>query len=102
MPLTPLNEIDPVGEIEFSFLNDDVGKMFKDQLENEKMKTMINDISYKPWATKGDGKPEVLKYKYENHKGCLSRHINGEDRLVYKPIGTRQVLILSCKGHYKK
>ena len=101
IPFTSLNEIDQTGDIEFSFLTVDVEKTFKTS-ENEKLKTIIDDITHKPWATEGVGKPEVLKYKYKNHRGCLSRRINDEDRLVYKVIALKKVLILSCEGHYKK
>ncbi|MGV8948261.1 MAG: type II toxin-antitoxin system YoeB family toxin [Candidatus Paracaedibacter sp.] len=101
IPVTSLNEFDETGDIEFSFLTVDVEKIFKTS-ENEKLKTIIDDITHKPWATEGTGKPEVLKHKYKNHKGCLSRRINEEDRLVYKVIAPKKVLILSCEGHYKK
>ncbi len=102
IPLTPLNNIVTPRKIEFTFLSKDVEEAFENQMQNEKMKTLIHDISYKPWATEGEGKPEVLKYKYKNYKGCLSRRINGEDRLVYKVMGAKEVLIVSCEGHYKK
>jgi len=102
IPLTLLNDMDPIRKIEFSFLNDEVKKEFQSNLENKKLTEIIDDISDKPWATEGVGKPEVLKGKFKNYKGCLSRRINGEDRLVYKVTGPRRVLILSCEGHYSK
>lgn len=71
---------------------------------NQKIKELLNDIQNKPWAANGTGKPEVLKYgiKIGNtiYKGCLSRHITDEDRLVYKITKERTILILSWKGHY--
>ena len=68
--------------------------------ENAKLQDLLNDIAEKPWATKGTGKPEVLKGLYKGHKGCLSRRINHEDRLVYKAVGSNTILILSWEGHY--
>jgi len=47
-----------------------------------------------PYA--GIGKPEALKHQL---KGCWSRHINKEHRLVYK-IENNELIILSCKYHY--
>ena len=51
---------------------------------------------------KGIGKAEVLK---GDLKGCLSRRIDNEHRLVYQfssNSASRKVLILSCKEHYDK
>ena len=45
----------------------------------------------------GIGKPEELKHEY---KGCYSRRINKKDRLIYK-IENNNLIILSCKFHYK-
>ena len=45
---------------------------------------------------KGLGKPEPLK---RNLKGCWSRRITDEHRLVYK-IEKDIIYIYSCHGHY--
>lgn len=39
------------------------------------------------------GKPEDLK-------GCWSRSINGEHRLVYRVTATA-IIVLNCKGYYE-
>jgi len=65
----------------------------------------IGDLikSIKRTLTKGIGKPEPLRYEF---KGCWSRRINLEHRLVYKIVGKRGVdqkcIILQCKYHYEK
>lgn len=45
---------------------------------------------------KGIGKPEPLKYDY---KGCWSRRINHEHRLIYK-VENDRILIIKCEDHY--
>jgi toxin YoeB len=45
----------------------------------------------------GIGKPEPLKH---NLKGCWSRRITDEHRLVYDIDIDGNILIISCKGHY--
>ena len=44
----------------------------------------------------GIGKPEPLKHEL---KGCWSRRINDEHRLVYK-VTDESLIILSCRYHY--
>ena len=56
--------------------------------------TLIFDILRDPFQ--GLGKPEPLKH---NLKGCWSRRINDEHRLVYQ-VSDQAVHILSCKYHY--
>lgn len=46
----------------------------------------------------GIGKPEVLRY-YD--PTAYSRRINREHRLVYR-IQENCIIVLSCRGHYKK
>ena len=46
----------------------------------------------------GLGKPEPLKYDF---KGCWSRRITQDDRLIYK-VFQDGIRILSCKDHYPK
>lgn len=55
---------------------------------------IIKDIRKNPF--KGIGKPEPLKHKY---KGCWSRRITEEHRLIYQVKGD-EILILKCRFHY--
>ena len=50
----------------------------------KKIKDLLNDIRRNPF--KGLGKPEPLKFDF---KGCWSRRITGEHRLVYKVVGKK-------------
>ncbi len=61
----------------------------------KKIKELLNDI--KKDAYKGLGKPEPLKHELT---GYWSRRITDEHRLIYKIYGN-DILIFSCKGHYK-
>ncbi len=47
---------------------------------------------------KGSGKPEALKHSF---RGCWSRRIDQEHRLVYM-VRENCVEIISCKYHYPK
>lgn len=64
-----------------------------------KIKELINAIRRDPF--KGIGKPEPLKFAL---KGCWSRRITGEHRLVYMISGTKgkdqKCTIVQCKFHY--
>ncbi|HEY9647772.1 MAG TPA: Txe/YoeB family addiction module toxin [Chroococcidiopsis sp.] len=60
----------------------------------DKIVKLIDDILRNPF--KGLGKPEPLKYEL---KGCWSRRITDEHRLVYQVTET-SIIILSCKFHY--
>lgn len=57
---------------------------------------LLKDIKRSPF--KGIGKPEPLKH---DKTGYWSRRINREHRLVYKVLENKDILIISCKGHYK-
>ena len=57
---------------------------------------LLKDIARTPFD--GKGKPEALKH---NLKGCWSRRITDEHRLVYKISSIGDVEIVSCKGHYE-
>jgi toxin YoeB len=67
----------------------------------KKIKELLASISQTPF--KGLGKPEPLKY---NLKGCWSRRISGDHRLVYKVTGTKGAdqacTVLQCRFHYTK
>ena len=45
----------------------------------------------------GIGKPEPLKY---GKSGSFSRRIDEANRLVYE-VSDNQIIVKSCKGHYK-
>ncbi len=57
---------------------------------------LIEDTRRNPY--KGIGKPEALKHQL---KGCWSRRINDEHRLVYM-VTEDTIEIISCKYHYQK
>ena len=81
---------------------DFTGSAFKDFVEwsqrdskiHQKIATLILDAVRDPFS--GLGKPEPLKH---NYKGCWSRRITEEHRLVYKVTDT-SIIIVSCKFHY--
>ena len=56
---------------------------------------LLKDISRTPFE--GKGKPEALRH---NLKGCWSRGITDEHRLVYKINENDGIEIINCKGHY--
>lgn len=60
----------------------------------KKITQLIEDIINTPYE--GVGKPEQLKYRL---KGCWSRRINKEHRLIYE-IDSDKILVHSLKGHY--
>ena len=45
----------------------------------------------------GIGKPEPLKGDF---RGCWSRRVNDEDRLIYK-VTEEDIIVLSLRGHYQ-
>jgi toxin YoeB len=55
---------------------------------------LIKDVQRDPFH--GIGKPEPLKHEL---KGCWSRRIDQEHRLVYK-VTQDKIGILSCRYHY--
>ena len=56
---------------------------------------LIIETSREPF--KGTGKPEPLK---GNYKGCWSRRITDEHRLIYR-VSQNNLEIVSCRGHYE-
>lgn len=61
----------------------------------KKINELIHSIDSTPFE--GIGKPEPLKYQL---KGCWSRRINDEHRLVYQVTNENEIIILQCKYHY--
>ncbi|NBB21028.1 Txe/YoeB family addiction module toxin [Runella sp. CRIBMP] len=55
---------------------------------------LLEEIQRTPFE--GTGKPEPLKY---NLKGCWSRRIDDEHRLVYE-VTNDEIVVISCKYHY--
>ena len=55
---------------------------------------LIEDIQRDPFQ--GIGKPEPLKHEL---KGCWSRRIDGEHRIVYQ-VFEEKIRILACRYHY--
>jgi toxin YoeB len=66
----------------------------KDRKIYAKIVSLIDDILRNPFT--GIGKPEPLKHDL---KGCWSRLITDEHRLVYQ-VAETAIIILSCKFHY--
>ena len=60
----------------------------------KRLVAIISDCQRSPF--KGIGKPEPLKHQM---KGCWSRRITGEHRLVYQ-VTSDYLIIISCKYHY--
>ncbi|HEX8422667.1 MAG TPA: Txe/YoeB family addiction module toxin [Pyrinomonadaceae bacterium] len=56
--------------------------------------SLIKDVQRDPF--KGIGKPEPLKHEF---KGCWSRRIDQEHRLVYQ-VTEEKIRILACRYHY--
>ncbi len=55
---------------------------------------LIKEVQRTPFE--GTGKPEPLKHEL---KGCWSRRITKEHRLVYK-VTEEKIRILACRYHY--
>lgn len=88
--------------VEFLFVGEKEKKEFTTFKEsNTKLGELLKDIAQNGWRAKGVGKPEVLKRDFKGYKGCISRRINQEDRIVYKPLEQGKVLILAWEGHYE-
>jgi toxin YoeB len=66
----------------------------KDKKIRTKIIELLKESAKEPF--KGIGKPEPLKHQY---KGCWSRRINKEHRLVYQ-VFDDSIVIISCMFHY--
>lgn len=60
----------------------------------ERLVRLITETAREPFT--GLGKPEPLRHQL---KGCWSRRINDEHRLVYR-VTEDTLMILSCRDHY--
>jgi toxin YoeB len=79
---------------------DDSWEDYQYWLKNDKkvlkrINQLIQEIKRQPFE--GIGKPEPLKYQL---KGCWSRRIDQEHRLVYE-ITDAGISIISCRFHYQ-
>jgi len=68
----------------------------QDKKTLRRINQLLKDIRHSP--LEGLGKPEALKH---NLTGCWSRRIDDANRLVYEVSGDRDIILLSCKGHYE-
>ena len=67
----------------------------EDKKTLQRINALIRDIQRNGFL-KGIGKPEVLK----GRKEC-SRRIDGSNRLVYTGDPEKNLVIVSCRGHYE-
>ena len=67
----------------------------KDKAIARKINELIKDIN-RNCLNQGLGKPEPLR-----HRKAWSRRIDHEHRLVYNFDENKNLLIISCKGHYE-
>ena len=67
----------------------------KDKAIARKINELIKDIN-RNGLNQGIGKPEPLR-----HRKAWSRRIDHEHRLVYNFDENKNLLIISCKGHYE-
>lgn len=67
----------------------------KDRAIARKINELIKDIN-RNGLNQGIGKPEPLR-----HRKAWSRRIDHEHRLVYNFDENKNLLIISCKGHYE-
>ena len=65
-----------------------------DKKNLKRINMLIKDIKRNPFE--GIGKPEALKHQL---KGCWSRRIDNEHRLVYE-VTEKSIRIVSCRFHY--
>lgn len=69
------------------------------QIKDKKIAIRINELIKdinRNGLNQGIGKPEQLK-----HRKAWSRRITQEHRLVYNFDENKNLIILSCKGHYE-
>jgi toxin YoeB len=66
----------------------------KDKKIRTKIIQLLKETAKEPF--KGIGKPEPLKHQY---KGCWSRRVNKEHRLVYQVLDD-SIVVISCMFHY--
>jgi toxin YoeB len=81
-------------EFDISAFEDLAWWIQQDRSKALRIVNLIRDIQREPFG--GLGKPEPLKHEL---KGCWSRRIDQEHRLVYQ-ISEDKIRILACRYHY--
>jgi toxin YoeB len=81
-------------ELDASAFEDLAWWVEKDRAQALRIIRLIRDVLRDPFV--GAGKPEPLKHEL---KGCWSRRIDGEHRLVYR-VESGKIRILACRYHY--
>jgi len=82
-----------------TFTEDALKEYFAWQEEDKKTLKKINELIrdiQRNGFMKGIGKPEALK-----HRKGYSRRIDDTNRLEYDGDNERNLVIISCKGHYE-
>jgi toxin YoeB len=69
--------------------------IFNDRKMALRIGDLVKDILRNPFE--GIGKPEALKHEF---KGCWSRRIDSEHRLIYS-VTQNSIVIYSCYSHYQ-
>ena len=81
-------------EFDIAALEDLAWWIQQDRKKALRIVNLIKDVLREPFS--GIGKPEPLKYEL---KGCWSRRIDQEHRLVYEVLEDK-IRILACRYHY--
>lgn len=68
----------------------------QDKKNVKKINELVKDIE-RNGLSNGIGKPEPLKFRK-----AWSRRIDHENRLIYNFDESKNLLIISCKGHYEE
>ena len=67
----------------------------QDKKTLRKINELLRDVMRNPFT--GIGKPEALKHE----DGQFSRRIDEKNRLVYRVDTDNNIVVISCKDHYK-
>ena len=81
-------------EFDIAALEDLAWWIQQDRKKALRIVNLIKEVLREPFS--GIGKPEPLKYEL---KGCWSRRIDQEHRLVYQ-VTEDKIRILACRYHY--
>ena len=81
-------------EFDISAFDDLAWWIQQDRNKALRVVSLIKDVQRDPF--KGIGKPEPLRHEL---KGCWSRRIDQEHRLIYQVTETK-IRILACRYHY--
>lgn len=66
----------------------------QDRKTIKRINELLRDIQ-RNGASEGIGKPEPLR-----HRKAWSRRIDSANRLIYRFDGERNIIVISCRGHY--